>query len=62
MEKKYIPYKFPTSLSGWKESLFYVRNHKPALPERTTGSPKIIGEWVVSPQDMSLSVFYGHAH
>jgi hypothetical protein len=53
MEKKYITYKFPTSLSGWKERWFYVGNHKPALPERTAGGPKIAGEWTVSPRDMS---------
>jgi hypothetical protein len=53
MEKKYIPYQFLTSLSGWKERWFYVGNQRPAVPGRTVGSPKITGEWTVSPRDMS---------
>jgi hypothetical protein len=35
MEKKYIPYKFPTSLSGRRARWFYIRNHESSLPERT---------------------------
>jgi hypothetical protein len=53
MEKKYITYKFPTSLFGWREHWFYIRDNKPTIPERTTGSPKITSEWIVSPRDMS---------
>jgi hypothetical protein len=53
MEKKYIPYKFPTSLSGWKERWFYIGNHHPSLPERTTGALKIRGEWTMACRDMS---------
>jgi hypothetical protein len=44
MEKKYIPYKFPTSLLGWRERLFYIRNHEPSLPKRTTGALKMTTE------------------
>jgi hypothetical protein len=32
MEKVYIPYKFPSSLSGWKEHWFYIGNHAPSPP------------------------------
>jgi hypothetical protein len=38
MKKKY---KFPTSLSGWRERWFYIGNHEPSLPERTVGALKI---------------------
>jgi hypothetical protein len=46
MEKVYIPYKFPSSLSGWKERWVYIGNHAPSLPERTARVPKIIGGWM----------------
>jgi hypothetical protein len=53
MEKKYIPYKFLTSLSGWREWWLYIGNHQPSLPERTAGAPKITGEWTLGTWDMS---------
>jgi hypothetical protein len=43
MEKKYIPYKFPTSLYGWTERWFYIGNHHPSLPERTAEALRIHG-------------------
>jgi hypothetical protein len=53
MEKKYIPYKFLNSLSGWREWWFYIGNHHPSLPERTAGVLRIHGEWTVAFYDMS---------
>jgi hypothetical protein len=53
MEKKYIPYKFPTSLFGWRERWFYVENHHPSLPKRTAGALRIQGEWTMACHDMS---------
>jgi hypothetical protein len=53
MEKKYIPSRFPTSLSGWRERWFYVGNHEPSLLERTAGALKIAGEWTLPCWDMS---------
>jgi hypothetical protein len=53
MEKKYIPYKLPTSLLGWRERWFYIGNHEPLLPERTAGALKIAGEWTLACHDMS---------
>jgi hypothetical protein len=44
MDQKYISYKFPTSLTRWRERWFYISNHKPSLPERTAGALKIHGE------------------
>jgi hypothetical protein len=43
--KKYIFYKFPTSLLGWREKWFYIGNEEPSLPERTAGALKITTEW-----------------
>jgi hypothetical protein len=45
MEKNYFSYKFLSSLPGWREKWFYIRNHAPSLPERTTGALKITSEW-----------------
>jgi hypothetical protein len=45
MEKKYILYKFLSSLSGWREKWFYIGNHAPSLLERTAGALKITREW-----------------
>jgi hypothetical protein len=38
MEKKYISYKFLSSLSGWREKWFYIRNHVPFLAREDRGS------------------------
>jgi hypothetical protein len=53
MEKVYIPYKFPSSLSGWKEHWFYIGNHMPSLLERTAGVPKITGGWMRRAPELS---------
>jgi hypothetical protein len=45
MEKKYIFYKFLSSLSGWRERWFYIGNHAPSLPESTAGALKITCKW-----------------
>lgn len=33
--------------------LVYIGNHKPALPDRTPGGPKIASEWTWSPKHLS---------
>jgi hypothetical protein len=53
MEKKYIPYKLPTSVSGWKEWWFYNGNHQPSLPKRTARALGICSEWTMPCRDMS---------
>jgi hypothetical protein len=53
IKKKYIPYKFPTSLSRWRERWFYIGNHQPSLPGRTVGALRICGEWTMPCRDMS---------
>jgi hypothetical protein len=45
MEKKYISYKFPCSLSGWREKWFYIGNHTPSLPKRTARALRITRKW-----------------
>ena len=52
MQKKYIPCKLPSNVSGWRECGFYIGNHEPALPEMTPGAPKIVGEWTLEPPTM----------
>jgi hypothetical protein len=53
MDKMYIPYKFPSSLSSWKECWFYIGNHAPSLPERTAGVPKITRGWTRRAPELS---------
>jgi hypothetical protein len=53
IEKKYILYKFPTNLSGWREWWFYIGNHNPSLPKRTAGALRIRGEWTMACRDMT---------
>jgi hypothetical protein len=53
MEKMYIPYKVPTSLSRWREQWLYIANHNPSLPERTAGALRIQGEWTMACHDMT---------
>jgi hypothetical protein len=53
IEKKYIPYKFPTSLSRWRERWFYIGNHQSSLSEKTAEALKIHDEWTMPCCDMS---------
>jgi hypothetical protein len=53
MDKKYISYKFPSSLSRWREKWFYIGNHAPSLPESTAGALKITHEWFKPCRDES---------
>jgi hypothetical protein len=51
---KYIKYKFPSSLLGWRERWFYIGNNKPAFPERTEGVPKPQLEWNQDPPSTEM--------
>jgi hypothetical protein len=53
MEKLYIPYKYPSSLSGWKECWFYIGNHAPSLPESIARVPKITRGWTKQAPELS---------
>ncbi|RLN27635.1 orf3 [Panicum miliaceum] len=43
--KEYIEYSLPTNHSGWRSLWFYIRNHPPALPERTPGKAVWRPKW-----------------
>jgi hypothetical protein len=58
MDKKYLEFKFPTSLSSWRERWFYIGNHKPSLPERTTEKLKIAREWREMPYQADMDKIY----
>jgi hypothetical protein len=32
---KYLSYKFPSNIPGWKNHWFYIKNHAPQLPEKS---------------------------
>jgi hypothetical protein len=54
MDKKYLEYKFSTSLSSRRERWFFIGNHKPSLPERTTKKPKIVCTWKEMPDQADM--------
>jgi hypothetical protein len=46
---KYLTYKFPSNLPGWKNHWFYIENHAPHLPMKSNRPPVIRGEWNLEP-------------
>jgi hypothetical protein len=46
---KYLTYKFPSNLPGWKNHWFYIENHAPHLPTKSNRPPVIRGEWNLEP-------------
>jgi hypothetical protein len=42
---RYISYKFPSNIPGWKRHWFYIGNHAPQLPEKSGKPPIIRPEW-----------------
>jgi hypothetical protein len=42
---RYISYKFPSNIPGWKNYWFYIGNHTPELPEKSGKPPVIRPEW-----------------
>jgi hypothetical protein len=46
---KYLTYKFPSNLPGWKNHWFYIENHAPRLPTKSNRPPVIRGEWNLEP-------------
>jgi hypothetical protein len=43
--ERYLSYKFPSNLLGWKNHWFYTENHAPQLPEKTNNPPVVRPEW-----------------
>jgi hypothetical protein len=46
---KYLTYKFPSNLPGWKNLWFYIENHAPHLPTKSNRPPVVRGEWNLEP-------------
>jgi hypothetical protein len=42
---KYLSYKFPSNIPGWKNHWFYIENHAPELPEKSNRPPVVRPEW-----------------
>jgi hypothetical protein len=42
---KYLSYKFPSNLLGWKNHWFYIENHAPQLPAKSNRPPVVRPEW-----------------
>jgi hypothetical protein len=42
---KYLAYKFPSNILGWKNHWFYIENHAPQLPEKSNNPPVVRSEW-----------------
>jgi hypothetical protein len=42
---KYLSYKFPFNLPGWKNHWFYIENHAPQLPTKSNNPPVVRPEW-----------------
>lgn len=51
---RYIHYKFPTNILGWKDDWFYIGNHTPALPEKSGKSPVPRKEWKERPNEFQM--------
>jgi hypothetical protein len=43
--ERYLSYKFPSNLPGWKNHWFYIENHGPQLPGKTNRPPVVRPEW-----------------
>jgi hypothetical protein len=42
---KYLSYKFPSNLPGWKNNWFYIENHAPKLLAKSNNPPVVRPEW-----------------
>jgi hypothetical protein len=52
--EKYLSYKFPSNLPGWKNQWFYIENHAPQLPTKSSRPPVVRGEWNLEPSGMEM--------
>jgi hypothetical protein len=52
--EKYLLYKFPSNLPGWKNQWFYIENHAPHLPTKSNRPPVVRGEWNLEPSGMEM--------
>jgi hypothetical protein len=42
---RYLSYKFPSNIPGWKNHWFYIENHAPQFPEKSGKPPVVRPEW-----------------
>jgi hypothetical protein len=42
---KYLAYKFPSNIPGWKNHWFYIENHAPQFLEKSNRPPVVRPEW-----------------
>jgi hypothetical protein len=47
--ERYLSYKFPSNLPGWKNHWFYIKNHAHHLPTKSNRPPVVRGEWNLEP-------------
>jgi hypothetical protein len=52
--EKYLAYRFPSNLPGWKNLWFYIENHAPPLPTKSSKPPVVRGEWNLEPSGMEM--------
>jgi hypothetical protein len=52
--EKYLSYKFPSNLPGWKNQWFYIENHAPQLPTKSNRPLVVRGEWNLEPSGMEM--------
>jgi hypothetical protein len=50
----YISYKFPSNVPGWKQQWFYIANHAPQLPVRSSRAPVQRAEWTQEPAEAEM--------
>jgi hypothetical protein len=53
--EKYLSYRFPSNLPGWKNQWFYIENHAPHLPTKSNRPPVVRGEWNLEPSGMEMT-------
>jgi hypothetical protein len=44
---KYLAYKFPSNIPGWKSQWFYIVNQSPPLPKKSGNPPVLRAEWIM---------------
>jgi hypothetical protein len=52
--EKYISYKFPSNVPRWKQQWFYIANHAPQLPARSSRTPVPRTEWTLEPVEAEM--------
>jgi hypothetical protein len=51
---RYLSYKFPSNIPGWKSQWFYIENHPPQLLEKSGKPPILRSEWSKEPPTSAM--------